>query len=72
MSQEAREQVDVWVTHLPNGTITKIAFLEIKDEKLPAGAVVFRTKLTQWALHRPHQLRVQNGKVVCTPALVGL
>lgn len=72
MSHEAREQVNVWVAHLPNGTITKLSFVDPKNEKLPAGVEVFRTKITQWALNRPHQLRVHNGKVVCSPALVGL
>lgn len=75
MSHAAKTQVDAWVFHFPNGTITKVMFREPKGKDIPAadtGIEVFKTHLSEWSLNRVHQLRVMSGKVVHGPALVGL
>ena len=75
MLKAARVQVDAWVFHLPNATVTKVMFREPKVKELPSpdsGLEVFKTRLSEWALNRVHQLRVTNGKVVHAPALIGL
>lgn len=74
--ESGRDLVDVWVVyHVRSGSVTRVMFQEptVKETPKPrSGYVLLRTKISEWARAHIHQLRVEGGKVVHGPALVGI